>query len=363
MVRTRECVAPFVLGFSSCALAARFLLPLPAAATSTTAYGEFNPAVVVAKVDDAVVSLEAFETAVAAQPAGLPRLIGLSRGEEPDPSSVASGVIVSSKGYVVTNHHVVAGAAKVRVVLSDGREFDARIVGKDSYTDLAVLRIPGRNLKPAQLGDSHAVHAGDPVVAIGNPLGFENSVSVGVVSANRSGPIRIDGRTLGDLIQTDAAINQGNSGGGLFDGSGRLVGVNSAIMVPRGGSGSIGIGFAIPAHRVKPVVDTLIAKGHVPRAWLGVRYRVPQWNPFVRRPRNGVGVLVEGVVPGGPAARCGITPADIIRQLGECAIRTPDDIRTFVERYQPGERIQARVLRNGREKKVTLTLAEAPGVG
>jgi S1-C subfamily serine protease len=248
----------------------------------------------------------------------------------------------------------------VRVRLPDGREFDARKVGGDPQTDLAVLKLPARGLKAAVLADSRRARPGDPVLAVGNPLGFENSVTLGVVSANRRGPIRVQGMVMGDVIQTDAAINQGNSGGGLFAADGRLLGINTAIMVPRGGSGNIGIGFAIPAHRVEPVTRALMSGRKVPRPWLGIRYELPTVNSLVRRLRAGSGVLVNEVIDGSPAARAGIRPADVIRRLGEAEIRNPDDLFTFIDRHRPGERVEARVLRDGAEATVTLVLDHVP---
>jgi S1-C subfamily serine protease len=357
MDRLRSTVLTFVLGFASCALVIRFLFPLPAGAASPDG-GFANASDVVAKVGEAVVSLDSFAGAPRSQ-GFLPRLFGLSAAGDNDPTSVASGVIISKQGYIVTNNHVVEDGGRLRARLADGREFDATVVGSDPYTDLAVVKIAARNLKAARMGDSRRVRAGDMAVAIGNPLGFENSVSVGVVSAVRTGPIRIDGHTMGDLIQTDASINQGNSGGGLFTAGGELVGINTAIMAAPGGSGSIGIGFAIPTHQVRPVTETLIAKGRILRPWLGVKYRPSESGRLLRRARQGAGVLVEGVLPDSPAARAGLRPADILRQLGDCPIRSTDDIYCFVGMYQPGDQVRARVLRGGQEKTLVLTLSES----
>jgi S1-C subfamily serine protease len=162
------------------------------------------------------------------------------------------------------------------------------------------------------------------------------------------------------MIQTDAAINQGNSGGGLFTADGRLVGINSAIMVPRGGGGSIGIGFAIPAHRVRPVMDSLILRGKVARPWLGIKYHLPNPGSLVRRARRGIGLLVEEVIPGSPAAAAGLQSADVLRQLGDAPVRAADDLYQFVEDHRPGQRVTARLLRDGVEHKVVLTLRERP---
>ncbi|MFN3648106.1 MAG: S1C family serine protease [Armatimonadota bacterium] len=352
----------FVIGFVTCAAAARLMLPTPVAAVSPGSFSTANPADVVAAVAASVVNLEVYDqTGEGGEKEGVwPRLLGIPAGVPGDPSAVASGVIIDSKGFILTNDHVVEEAARIRARLSDGRSFDAKVVGRDPHTDLAVVKIDAGNLQPARLGDSRHVRPGDSVVAIGNPLGFESSVSVGVVSANREGPFRIDGRTLGDMIQTDAAINQGNSGGGLFTADGKLIGINTAIMVAKGGSGSIGIGFATPTHRARPVLESLIAEGKVSRPWLGIRYRNPSSGYLVRRARQGVGLMVEEVLPRSPASLAGLMPADILRQIGECPIRSADDMYTFMARYQPGQEVEARVLRGGVEKKLRLKLAARP---
>jgi S1-C subfamily serine protease len=355
----RAQVVAFVLGFGACAGIVRFMLPLPVGASSPPGMASVNPAEVAQAVSQSVVTIETFQEPKTQAEFDWRDLFKIS-APEPEPASVASGVIISRDGYLVTNAHVVEDARRVRVRLADEHEFEARMVGKDVHADLAVLKISAHNLEAARMGDSHRLRPGEPVVAIGNPLGFEHSVSVGVVSANRVGPIRVDGSVLGDMIQTDAAINQGNSGGGLFTSDGRLIGINTAIMVPRGGSGSIGIGFAIPTHRVEPVIHTLISLGRVPRPWLGIRYQPTRGETLVRQVRHGFGVLVEDVLPDSPAATAGLRPADILRQIGDCRIRSADDIYSVVERYRPGTRIQARVLRGDHERAVSLVLGELP---
>jgi S1-C subfamily serine protease len=355
----RAHVVAFVLGFGACAGIVRFMLPLPVGAASPASFSTANPAEVAETAGKTVVSIETYQEPEERSAFGWQKLFKAS-APEPEPASVASGVVVSRDGYLVTNAHVVEDAQRVRVRLADEQEYDAKIIGKDVHADLAVLKISARNLEPARMGDSRHIRAGEPVVAIGNPLGFEHSVSLGVVSANRVGPLRVDGSILGDMIQTDAAINQGNSGGGLFTSDGRLVGINTAIMVPRGGSGSIGIGFAIPAHRVEPVIQTLITLGRVPRPWLGIRYHPSRGESLIRQVRHGIGVLVEEVLPGSPAAAAGLRPADIIRQVGDLPIRSADDIYNVVERYRPGSRIRARVLRGDQEHAVELVLGESP---
>jgi serine protease Do len=358
----RSYVLAFALGFGTCGLTARFLLPVPVSADASGRYVFATPADVVDQVGEAVVSLDTF-------PAGAPqrvesrwsRLLGIPAAVEPDPDGVASGVVISGDGYVVTNNHVVEKAGRVRVRLASGKEYDAEVVGSDPHIDLAVLKVPAKGLKAARIGNSRKVRGGEHVVAIGNPLGFENSVSIGVVSAVRSGPFRVDGKVLGDMIQTDAAINQGNSGGGLFTADGELIGINTAIMTASGSSGSIGIGFAIPTHRMRPVVDQLIAQGRVPRPWLGIRYQAPSVNSLIRQIRSGFGVLVEEVLPGSPAERAGLQPTDIVRQLGDRPIRSADDLHAFISDYRPGQTVEARVLRNGEEQTLLLTLDERQG--
>lgn len=351
-------VLAFVLGFTSCALTARLLLPVHVGAASVSRFNSLDPADVVEAVGDSVVSIETYQSAEA-DPGRLPWPFRLT--EDPtEPSSVASGVLLSADGHIVTNAHVLAGASRIRVRLADDREFDARFVGADEHADLAVLKAPVKNLHPADIGDSRRVRAGEAVVAIGNPLGFEHSVSVGVVSANRTGPLRVDGGMLGDMIQTDAAINQGNSGGGLFTADGKLVGINTAIMVTQGGSGSIGIGFAIPAHRMRPIARALMTSGRVPRPWLGIRYERSTTQTLIRQVRHGVGVRVEDVTPNSPAARAGLQPEDVVQRIGECPIRCADDIYSVVERYRPGAKVDATVLRDGDTLNVQLTLCAPP---
>src|SRR3569833_2086641 len=346
--------AAFVLGFACCGYVARFVLPTPVSAASAGAISASNAADVVERISPSVVSVELYPAGRTSTPPWA-RLFGNS-AEDDDPDSVASGVIVSSGGYIVTNCHVVEGESRIRIRLASGREYEGRVAGCDSHSDLALIKIEAHGLEPARFGDSRHLRPGEPVIAIGNPLGFENSVSLGIVSANRPGPIRVDGHTLGDTIQTDASINQGNSGGGLFTMDGRLVGINSAIMVPHGGAGSIGIGFAIPVHRVRPVIDTLMESGRVPRPWLGIRYTPSRSGSLIRRVRKGFGVLVEQVLPDSPAASAGLQPADILQGIGAVRIRSADDLYSFKDQNQPNTHNNTRVLRGGHPKTLVLTL-------
>jgi S1-C subfamily serine protease len=349
-------VLPFCLGFGTCAFTARLFFAQPASAASPGSFRLASPAEVVKTAGDAVVSLEAFSSP------RRPRAFSLfaPASAEDDPTGVASGVIFSPEGHVLTNNHVVKGAQWLRARLGTGREYDAQVVGCDPHTDLAVLKLTGRRFHPIRFGDSQAIQPGDSVVAIGNPLGFEQSVSMGIVSAIRTGPFRVGEQTLGDMIQTDAAINQGNSGGGLFAADGKLVGINTAIMVTTGSSGSIGIGFAVPAHRVRPVAEAILRRGRVPRPWLGISYQPSPPAFFDHRPRHGAGVRVDHVADNGPAHRAGIKPADVLQRIGDCAIRAPEDFYTFMDRHQAGDRLRAKVLRGGKVRTVTLLAAERP---
>lgn len=357
--RIRSGLGPFALGFAACGLLVRLLIAQPVGADSPGSFNLGSPAAVVRAVGPTVVNLEAYESRTD-PPEGWMRFFKGPVPAESEPNGVASGVVVSPEGHIVTNNHVVSGSPRIRVRFQDDRLLDARLVGSDPHTDLAVIQVKAKGLPYARFGDSRALVAGDSVVAIGNPLGFANSVSVGVVSATRAGPLRVGSQTLGDMIQTDAAINQGNSGGGLFAADGRLIGINTAIMVPRGGGGSIGIGFAVPAHRVKPVVDSILREGKVRRPWLGIRYRPTERTALVHRVETGIGVLVEDVLEGSPAAQSGLQPADIVQRLGECPIRSSDDLYCFVDKYRAGQTVPAKVLRAGKSRTLTLKLTEAP---
>lgn len=348
----------FCLGFACCALIAPLLFPISIGAVSPALLPPgASPADIAAAVGESVVSLESFAGPIPERAMlGWSGLVPTAAAEELPPDAVASGVVISSDGYVVTNEHVVHGVAALRARLVSGKEYSARVVGVDRHSDLAMVKLEARDLVPAFIGRSRRVRPGDTVVAIGNPLGFENSVSVGVVSANRAGPFRVDGNVLGDMIQTDAALNRGNSGGGLFNTRGQLVGINTSIMAPRGGSGNLGIGFAIPTHRMSPIADSLILRGKLLRPWLGIRYRSGDPATRVRPARAGAGVVLEDVVLNGPAARAGLRPSDILRRLGESPVYSGDDIYRFIEEHKPGQKVEAVVVRQGRELRVPLVL-------
>ncbi|MGQ9525377.1 MAG: trypsin-like peptidase domain-containing protein [Armatimonadota bacterium] len=285
--------------------------------------------------------------------------------------SSGSGFIVRAEGdtaYILTNEHVVSGASRVKVRLGDDENTDvpATIVGTDDKTDLAVLKITlDKPLPPnrvAKLGDSNQVRVGQWAIAIGNPLGVGQTLTVGVVSAKNREVNGVQGiRSYRDMIQTDASINPGNSGGPLVDIEGRVIGINTAIASPTGVS--VGIGFAIPVNTAKAVLDTLIKRGTVTRGWLGVetassnRELSPELAEFY-----GVkgGALVDRVTPGGPADRAGIQPEDVIIQWGDKPIRNFSDLEDAVTSTPPGEKVQVRIVRNKREMTLTVTTGKRP---
>jgi len=249
-------------------------------------------------------------------------MFGFPFGEQQEvvPKGQASGVVFNPNGYIITNNHVVAGAAKLTVTLKDGKRYPATLVGRDPKTDIAVIKIDAHTPNYAVPSKSSTLQVGDWVIAVGSPLGLESTVTVGVVSATRRGPITIGNEVLSEVIQTDAAINPGNSGGALADLNGNLVGINTAIASTSGGS--IGIGFAIPSDTAMRVVNELVKHGKVVHPWLGVRYA--PYNDELRKAlqQRGVrglpkedGAIVAEVYEGSPAAEAGLQPQDIILKV------------------------------------------------
>ena len=270
-----------------------------------------------------------------------------------------SGFIVSSTGTVITNNHVVKDAKSVSVMLDDGTELKAKVIGRDERTDLAVLKVDagGKTLPYIELGDSASVRPGEWVVAMGNPFGLGGTVTAGIVSAK--------GRDIGSgpydqFIQIDAPINQGNSGGPLFNQAGKVVGVNSAIISPSGGS--IGIGFAIPADVVKTVVVDLEKTGHVTRGYAGVETQpiAPAMARALKLP-SADGALVAGVQPDSPAAKAGIEAGDVIRSINGKAVKNPHELAMMVGSDKPGDKVNVEVFHDGAIRTVAFTLAEIPG--
>ena len=269
-------------------------------------------------------------------------------------TGTGSGFVVSPDGYVVTNNHVIDGANRIRVKVGDGKTLDAKLVGADPSTDLALLKVSASNLKPLPLGDSSAVQVGDPAYAIGNPYGLDRTLTTGVVSALQRQIQSPNGFSIDNVIQTDAAINPGNSGGPLFNAEGQVIGVNSQIEssgnTANGQAGNVGIGFAIPSNTVKSVVSQLRADGKVAHAYLGVQTQNASRS----------GAQVAAVTSGGPAAGAGIQAGDVITQFGGKAIGDASALSSLVDGYKPGDSVQLKLTRNGATKTLSVKLGERP---
>ncbi len=272
-------------------------------------------------------------------------------------TSLGSGVIVSDQGYILTNNHVIEGAADIQVALRDGRSIEAVLVGTDSDTDLAVLKINMQGLPTITFGSSENLRVGDVVLAIGNPFGVGQTVTIGIASA--TGRNRVGISTFENFIQTDAAINPGNSGGALINAFGQLVGINTAIFSRSGGSQ--GIGFAIPVDLAKEVMSQIIETGHVVRGWLGVEGQdiTPQLAESFGL--QGVrGVIIAGVQRNGPAGRAGLRPGDILTHInGQPAVDSKTSMG-LIASFAPGTRITLRILRAGMEMELKAVVAERP---
>jgi serine protease Do len=273
------------------------------------------------------------------------------------PVGLGSGFVIDAKGVIVTNFHVVEGADDLTVILDDGTELEATLVASDDKTDLAVLRVDaGRRLPTVAWGDSSTVKVGDWAIAIGNPFGLGGSVSVGIISASgrniQSGP-------YDDYFQIDAPINRGNSGGPLFDQSGRVIGVNAAIFSPSGGN--VGIGFAIPSNQARAVVEDLLDDGVVERGWLGVS--IQQVTPAIAESlglARAEGAMVAEVNADGPAAQGGVERGDIILDFDGTPIDSVRDLTRSVADTPPGQRATLRLLRRGDERIVTVRTGRYP---
>ena len=269
---------------------------------------------------------------------------------------MGSGVIVRADGYILTNHHVVDAAQQVDVELTDGRSLKAKVIGSDAPSDLAVLKVDAKNLQTLPLGDSDAVRVGDVVLAVGNPLGVGQTVTMGIVSAKGRSTGLGDG-SFEDFIQTDAPINRGNSGGALVNTRGELIGINSQILSPSGGN--IGIGFSIPAEMAKNVMTQLIERGDVRRGRLGVT--IQQITPDVAQGLGLAsvnGALVNDVERGGPAANAGVLRGDVITALNGQPVKDSNTLRNEIAQLQPGTAAKLTVRRDGSERELTVTLDE-----
>lgn len=269
-------------------------------------------------------------------------------------------VIDAEKGYVVTNNHVVAGADDIKIRLADKRTFEGKLVGSDPKTDIAVVQIEAKDLNALKMGDSEKLSVGDFVVAVGSPFGLRETVSLGIVSAKGRSNLGIE--DYEDFIQTDAAINMGNSGGPLVNIDGEVVGVNTAILSRTGGS--VGVGFAIPMNMAKGIIVQLIQSGKVTRGWLGVM--IQDLTPEVAEKfgvSDGAGALVTRVVEGTPAAKAGLKAGDVVIKYGGNKVTTVAKLRTSVAATKPDSSVKIVVLRDGKEKVLTAKIEKLAGSG
>ena len=272
-------------------------------------------------------------------------------------ASLGSGVIVGPEGYVLTNNHVIETADEIEVAFAGGRKSPAKVVGTDPETDLAVLKVDTTHLPTIAFGDSKTLSIGDFVLAIGNPFGVGQTVTMGIVSAK--GRSRLGISTFEDFIQTDAAINPGNSGGALVDSAGNLVGINSAIYSRTGGS--LGIGFAIPSELARHVMEEIIQHGSVTRGWIGVEVQdiSPELAESFRLPSTN-GTLIAGVQPGGPADRAGIRRGDILVAVESKAFTDSTEMLNLIAALRPGDQATLKIVRDHQEKQVKIQVGTRP---
>ena len=272
-------------------------------------------------------------------------------------TSLGSGVIASAAGYVLTNHHVVDGADEIEVALADGKKLQARIVGTDPETDLAVLRVTGEGLPAVTFGSSEALRVGDVVLAIGNPFGVGQTVTSGIVSAlGRSG---LGINTFENFIQTDAAINPGNSGGALVDARGTLVGINTAIYSRSGGS--MGIGFAIPVSTARTVLDQIVRTGSVTRGWIGVELQdVTAAIAESFKLDSAEGAVIGGVLRSGPADKAGVKPGDVLTAIEGKPVVDSQSVLNTMAALPPGTNARLKLRRQGKDLELDVTVGRRP---
>jgi len=285
------------------------------------------------------------------------RFFGEPEEEDDDQNSLGSGVIVSPDGYILTNNHVVEAADDIEVVLADARKAKAKVVGTDPETDLAVIKIDLEKLPVIVLGHVDQARVGDVVLAIGNPFGVGQTVTMGIISALGRNNLHIN--HFENFIQTDAAINFGNSGGALVDTNGNLLGINSAIYSQTGGS--VGIGFAIPVSTAKSVMESILKDGHVVRGWIGVESQeiTPELAESFGLKRDS-GAIIAGVVRNGPADKAGMKPGDILLSVDGKSVKDTNDMINLIAQLQPGGKSTMRVLRKSRETDLTINVGKRP---
>ena len=267
-------------------------------------------------------------------------------------NSLGSGVIVTNEGHIITNNHVVDQVDEIEVQLSDGRTKKARLVGADSQVDLAVLKIDDPGVKPLNLADSDTVQAGDFVLAIGNPFGFEETVTDGIISSKMR-PNRTD--AFGDLLQTNAAINPGNSGGPLINLRGEVIGINTAIISPS--QASAGIGFAIPSNTIRTALESLLKQGRIIRGYLGIQTRALQPG---QRSTDNEGVVVDQIVPGSPAAQAKLQRGDLIRKFNGREVKNINALRSMVAQTELNKNVDLEIIRDGKPLNVITQVKEQP---
>ena len=364
MLRTLVLIFALIL-VTSCGREDNVNLPPPAASPATTSAAlRTSYAEVVNRVSPAVVTIRTESRARA--PRQFPfmddpffrRFFGVPSTPAPERllRGLGSGVIVTGDGYVLTNHHVIDGAQQIEVELQGPRMVTARLVGSDPPSDLAVLKIEGGGLSALALADSDKVQVGDVVLAIGNPLGIGQTVTMGIISAKgrRTG---LSNGSFEDFLQTDAPINRGNSGGALVDSNGDLVGINSQILSPSGGS--IGIGFAIPSNMARVVLDQIVKHGKVTRGHLGVVVQpVTQDIAASLRLNDASGVIVSQVQPGSAAERAGLKRGDVILALDGNLVSDANTFRNDIAGTPPGRTVTLRIWREGSEDELRPTLGE-----
>ncbi len=286
---------------------------------------------------------------------------GFNFGQQMQPQSriehgLGSGVIISPDGYIITNNHVIDGATDIHVTMTDRRILPAKLIGADPLTDLAVIKVDATNLPNVPLGDSTKLHPGQTVLAFGNPLGFQFTVTRGIVSAlNRPNPYAQNRRSPGEFIQTDAAINPGNSGGPLVNAHGEVVGINTFLVSETGGFS--GMGFAIPTQIVRPTVASLIKYGKVSHGYLGIGISdvTPDEAKFFQL-NNASGAVITQVEPNSPASRAGLKVGDVITELNGKTVSDAGELQVAVEQYQPGTTLHVKALRDGKSENLPVTL-------